>query len=163
MKKTSVFILLLLSLVNLFSFWYFKLLQYQIKTEVKQTIKEGVHVNALTAVDASNKDIKWIEANKEFYLNFHMYDIVYKEDKENKTIFYCIDDSKEKQLIESFTRTNKDHKNSLKIIVKLISMQYVPMSYTFYGKLTVNKVIFIIPCKFYSSVYDDLDTPPPQA
>ena len=163
MKKASVFILLLLSLVNLLSFWYFKLMQYQIKTEVKQTITKGVYKDALTAVDASNKNIKWIEANKEFYLNFHMYDIVYKEKKGDKTIFYCIDDSKEKQLIDNFTRTNKNHKNSLKIIVKLISMQYVPVSYTFDGNLTVNKVTFIIPGKFYSSVYDDLDTPPPQA
>ena len=163
MKKASVFILLLLTLVDLLSFWYFKLLQYRVKAEVKHSITKGIYKDALIAVDAINKAIKWVEPGKEFSLNFHMYDIVYTAKKGDKTIFYCIDDSKEKQLIDNFTRTNKDHKNSLKIIVKLISMQYMPESHAFYGNLTESKVIFIIPAKFYTSIYDDLDTPPPQA
>ena len=161
MKKTIAFILLILTFVNLLSFWYFKLLQHQIKSEIKQSIVEGTYKDALTVIDAGNKSINWIEKGKEFQLDYRMYDVVRVEKKGSKTFLYCIDDTKEKQLIDNYTKTSRNSK-SLRVIVKLISLQYIPVCYTLTADLISHKFKFAYTVSLYSSICNDLDTPPPQ-
>ena len=56
--------------------------------------------------------IEWEEANKEFSLNGVLYDVARIKKLEGKTFLYCINDKKEKQLLDNLVKTvNKNHDN----------------------------------------------------
>jgi len=56
--------------------------------------------------------IVWEEKHKEFSLDGILYDVARVEKKEGKTILYCINDKKEKQLLDNLVKAvNKNHNN----------------------------------------------------
>lgn len=61
--------------------------------------------------DFSDK-IEWEEKGKEFFLNGELYDVARIKKEEGKTLLYCINDKKEKKLLDKLVKAvNKNHDN----------------------------------------------------
>lgn len=109
--------------------------------------------------------IEWEEENKEFSLEGTMYDVARIEKKDGKTFLYCINDKKEKQLLDNIVKAvNKNHdnkqgRNNIKsILLDLVCMSEeeeitsfsVPLAYS---SLNVTLV----------SSFEEIHSPPPRA
>ena len=61
--------------------------------------------------DLGNK-IEWEENEKEFFLDGELYDVARIKKENGKTFLYCINDKKEKNLLDNLTKAvNKNHDN----------------------------------------------------
>ena len=110
-------------------FIYFRTLQAGIREGIEResgTIDEKDLVRVEIALkDASG--IAWVKKDKEFICKGELYDVVKVERSDNSNIYYCIRDSKEKQLIADFDRSSgKDM--GLDQIAKIIQKLTTPLS-----------------------------------
>jgi hypothetical protein len=109
--------------------------------------------------------IRWIRENKEFIYNQEMYDVV-KTKTENGTVYYyCINDSKEKQLISDFDKLSKKKTDASKS--KSLIKSYNPQFYFFQTPdiqhfVITSEIHFQVPVHFYKSATRDILTPPPE-
>jgi len=109
--------------------------------------------------------IEWEEKNKEFSLNGILYDVARIEKKEGKTFLYCINDKKEKQLLDDLAKAvNKDHDNKQgtnnikSLLLDLVCMSNeeeirsfsVPSGYSSFNVTLV-------------SSFEEINSPPPKA
>ncbi|MCB0445850.1 MAG: hypothetical protein KDC68_09415 [Gelidibacter sp.] len=143
--------------------------KYEVKRELISFLKTGVADAQLTLIKITSKnkkDLYWKEAH-EFKYKGEMYDVVKTEKKDaNTTIYYCITDSKERQLLtdlENQTDKNKTSKNS-KINTSKVVIKIIPKE-EFDPNLPVlplkNKTITSQYLSFYHSVKIDIESPPP--
>lgn len=77
----------------------------------------------------ANNPIHWEEDGEEFYLNGHMYDVVRTGVLHGQKVYYCINDIKEKRLVErlvSLVKANDDSQRSRsgKVTVKFQLTDY---------------------------------------
>ena len=109
--------------------------------------------------------IEWEENNKEFSLEGVLYDVARIEKKEGKTFLYCINDKKEKQLLDNLVKAvNKNHGNKQgRNNIKSLLLDQVCMS--------VEEEIrsFSAPSAYSSfnvslvSSFEEIHSPPPKA
>ncbi len=115
-KKTFCVILLLIFLFNLVGYYvFFEVRRAQIKEEITTSIKKITPESKLHRITLSNTElsaINWKEKNKEFYFKGELYDIVKKEITGNNTVFYCINDKKEKTLYAQLEKIINETGNS---------------------------------------------------
>jgi len=109
--------------------------------------------------------IVWEEKNKEFSLDGVLYDVARIEKKEGKTFLYCINDKKEKQLLDNLVKAvNKNHgnkqgRNNIKsLLLDLICMNVEEEIISFpvpsaYSSFNVSLV----------SSFEEIHSPPPKA
>lgn len=101
---------------NLF---YFYSLKNKIKQEVKSQIRQNKFQEDFTTFELYKiaSKIKWLEKGKEFQFDGQLYDVI-KFEKVGKTLLIkCINDKKEKSLIDNFiAKTGLD-----KILFKLLN------------------------------------------
>jgi len=109
--------------------------------------------------------IEWEEKNKEFSLDGILYDVARIEKKEGKTFLYCINDKKEKQLLDDLAKAvNKDHDNkqgtnnikSLLLDLVCMSDEEDPKFFSVpsaYSRFNVTLV----------SSFEEINSPPPKA
>ena len=100
--------------------------QHLIKEEAEEQILSTINKNQLEQInETENRNaIVWEEEGKEFSLNNQMYDVAKKESSNGNIILYCLNDKKEKQLIDEMIKkvrsgtdnssSNKDGKQSIK-------------------------------------------------
>ena len=116
--------------------------------------------------EESGDRIVWEENNKEFSIDGVLYDVARIKKIHGKTFLYCINDKKEKQLLDSLSKAvnanhgNKQEKNRIKsllvdIVVCLNDQEEpgsfsVPSAYSFFN---VNLV----------SSFEEINIPPPKA
>ena len=61
-------------------------------------------------VENFGDEIRWKEKNKEFSLDGVLYDVVRIQKREGNSYLYCINDKKEKQLLDNLVKAvNKNH------------------------------------------------------
>ena len=109
--------------------------------------------------------IVWEEKNKEFSLDGVLYDVARIEKKEGKTFLYCINDKKEKQLLDDLVKAvNKDHdnkqgRNNIKsLLLDLVCMSdeeemrsfSIPSAYSSFNVTLI-------------SSFEEMNSPPPKA
>ncbi len=130
MKKFISIVLIFIYLPTIGEFYlWFIVKQYGIHQEVRQTIKKGLNDEDLVIiVDSSgnNQGIFWIEKGKEFLYKWEMYDVVKTKVIGEKTYYYCLNDTREKQLISTYSKTHNTKSNQDKRIKKIISNEYFP-------------------------------------
>lgn len=70
-------------------------------------IRSGLPDAALTVIVQNNR-MQWVKTNREFHFDGEMYDVVKTIKKDGKTVYYCINDKKEKELVKNFARAARD-------------------------------------------------------
>jgi hypothetical protein len=78
--------------------------QYQIKEAVKHELLAKLPESSLEIIDANahKNDIEWEEEDREFYLHGQMYDVAFIKISNGKKLIYCLNDSKEEDLMKRF-------------------------------------------------------------
>lgn len=109
--------------------------------------------------------IEWEEKGKEFYLDGEMYDVAKIKIKNGKTYLYCLNDKKEKQILNELSKAvngnhnSKQQKNNLKSPLpdlvcmsseEKLSIFSVPSTYSLF-KITL------------TSSFEEISMPPPKA
>lgn len=109
--------------------------------------------------------IVWEEKNKEFSIEGILYDVARIEKKEGKTFLYCINDKKEKQLLDNLVKAvNKNHdnkqgRNNIKsLLIDLVCMNDEEEP----GSLSVPSAYSCFNVTLVSS-FEEINSPPPKA
>jgi hypothetical protein len=124
--------------------FYFYLRQWQIKTAVKKSLRQGMSrentEEFVFALNEKNKDTapEW-EGDDEFRLNGEMYDVLEKRVKNGKIFVRCINDEKETSLVKKYEDISRNDfdgtsKTGTILLLKLIHTFYV----TGYGSVYEN-------------------------
>lgn len=95
------------------------------RREIVHSIKIGVPDSELTTITVSSQnrhELAW-KNDEEFHYNQMMYDVVHFEKTgENTTVYYCLSDAQESQLIADYTKDQQKknkHKNRRSSTVKV--------------------------------------------
>ena len=111
MKKTLPYILLFLFLFNILGYYFiFEVQKYHVKKEMQARIHKGSTVLTILQVmdPENNPDFQRIEKMEIRYKGF-LYDVIKEVQKGRTTIFYCIHDKKEENLLAAMKTVNKDN------------------------------------------------------
>ena len=96
--------------------------QYQARKEIKRAMLANIPESQLEII-AAQDELEWEEQGKEFHYRGHMYDVVSTSVVNGKTFYHCINDSKEKKLLDHLVNVVKSSRgngkrNSGKSIIK---------------------------------------------
>lgn len=86
-------------------FIVFKAMQYEVKSEIKAQIIEGIDPLKLVSITinkAEQRNIEWFDEGNEMLYNNKLYDIVRSTENKSSTTYYCISDTEETELIANF-------------------------------------------------------------
>jgi hypothetical protein len=118
-KYLSVF-LLLFFLFNIGGHYlWFSILKSNIQKEIRREIRQGLSEKDLTLIAVPFNDesgICWIKPGKEFTYRGKMYDVVKTRISDSRKFYYCIDDIKEKKLIDDFSKKNEPSQKARKLL-----------------------------------------------
>ena len=168
MKKALASSLLTILFTSQVGYYFiYTIHQHIIKEEIERELLAHIPEPSLEVIIAEQvaDKIVWEEKNKEFSLDGILYDVARIEKKEGKTFFYCINDKKEKQLLDSLVKAvNKNHdnkqgRNNIKsLIIDLLCMNIEEEPATFscpsaYSSFSVTLV----------SSFEEINSPPPKA
>lgn len=124
MKKLISIILISCFLFNLCGYQVlFRALQDHIQREIRQKIRKGLSDDDLTLITVPlnmESGIVWLKQEKEFKFKGEMYDVVKTRISDQKKYYYCICDTKEKQLIAKYNKSNNNRRNRNNIVKKKI-------------------------------------------
>ena len=176
MKKLSSILLLIIVVFNSLGFIVcFSIQQKQIKKEMKSIAKRSIDPAKLILIKSGPANIsdagfglKFIDKD-EFVYRGKMYDVVRKIKRGDTTLYYCLNDVKEDQLIAEFTGKLKENLDPNVIALKLkLSQSHF---FAFAGLLLNSDK----PSQQYSPItyfdiksepimrYCDVDVPPPRS
>jgi hypothetical protein len=150
----------------------FKILQYQVKTEIKYSIKQSLCKKDLTVISVkkNNSAIAWIEYNKEFRYNNCMYDVVKIKTQGDYIYYYCIDDNKENELFNNLDKHINDYiannspenKNKTKSVLKKLTDSYFFKRISFELLTTIVRTLdYSVFSPSHKNFISDVLTPPP--
>jgi hypothetical protein len=94
-----------------------------------------------------------------------MYDVVKTETENGTVYYYCINDSKEKQLISDYDKLSKKKTDSSKSksLINSYNPQFYFLQATNIQLFTIsNEIHFLNPVHFYKSAIREILTPPPE-
>ena len=176
MKKLTSILVVFVIVFHLFGYFaVFKVMQRNIKKEIKTAIKQGVPDSELAyfrfPVNKKIQEkmgIRWLESN-EFTYKGNMYDVVHKQYDGEFIIFKCVNDTQEKIL---FTGLNKQVKNTMNNdpaksktlnLLQKFSFVYITQSKDNNGiiRKEVLRSYYYKPKYFYNLPIEVI-TPPPQ-
>jgi len=103
LKKTiTIFFLLLLFFSQIGYYFFYMFQQHEIKEAVKHELLAKLPESSLEIIDANThkNDIEWEEEDREFYLHGQMYDVAFIKVINGKKLIYCLNDSKEEDLLK---------------------------------------------------------------
>ena len=111
--------------------------------------------------------IKWEKEEKEFVLDGELYDVAKIKKERGRTLLYCINDKKEKQLLQDYSKALKSTTHPGKSGKNNINFQMPDFLYAAIEKngafsLVSNKKIFDFNTALSSSD-KEINTPPPKA
>jgi hypothetical protein len=144
--------------------WYL-LVQNKVRNEVSKEIKSGLKDKDLFLVVVSEKDkhaIHWIHHGKEFLYKWSMYDVVKITNKNQKTFIYCINDVKEKQLLDNYKVKEKLKKELDKKIKRFFQSNYFSTISVLRNTLNVCDCNFRLIIQHCESNYKTIPSPPPK-
>lgn len=115
LKKLSLIVIIFILAYSQVGY-YFVLRHSQ--SAQKEVIKENIlsqlkdeELKIISLSDDQQK-IYWEEDGKEFYLNGELYDVLKRKIVNGKVILYCINDKKEKALIDNYNLITKHNSSS---------------------------------------------------
>ncbi len=174
MRKVTIVLLLSVFLFNTAGYIVtFKILQYQVKKEIKTKIKQHLNASQLTTITIGKKQLKsiiWAEKDREFYYCDELYDIIRVIEDSSTVTYYCINDKKEEALFENldahidrYVRTSDSFKNRTE---KKLSNQIVKLYFTdsvfFVPDFNYSSVIFYYIHLVYTPAFIKINSPPPE-
>ncbi len=173
---TAILALFLLQIVGYLP--VFKLKQWDIRRKMELMIKENVlneTVHRITISDDNKTQVHWERADKEFWFEGNLYDIIRSEIKEGATIYYYLSDVKETNLTLKYAETLKKQVNvpntegspSTNEWQKILKI-YVPITPNYwnnYVEISVSKRLKLPTTyrHFYTSSPVNLIDPPPKS
>jgi hypothetical protein len=124
----TLLVFLFISQVGCYFFYTFQ--QYRVKEDMERQLLSKIPESLLVSFDAGQQGekIKWIEKGREFSLNGVMYDVVRIKQNNGHNILYCLNDKKEKQLLDELAKSverNHDNSKEGKNIGKLIQAEVI--------------------------------------
>jgi len=152
-KKAVAALLLTTIFISQVGYYFIYIIhQHIIKEEIERELLTHIPDSSLELViveDHSN-NLEWEEEGKEFSLNGDMYDVVRIEVKNGKTYLYCINDKKEKEILNNLVKAvnhdSKKERNGVKpFMTDMIFITSVEPVKPFsdsspYGSLTVSSI-----------------------
>jgi hypothetical protein len=149
LKKTITISFLLLLFFSQAGYYFFYMFQqYQIKESVKHELLAKLPESSLEIIDANahKNEIEWEEEDKEFYLYGQMYDVAFIKMISGKKLIYCLNDSKEEELLKRFANAvnsgneqNSTSKHGHHIIKFQLSDFIMLSEYT----ITINELVSV--------------------
>lgn len=173
MKKIAVIFFLTIIGLNIIGFFpLFKILQYQIRQEVKIKIKKRLAEKEMYKISFSERDkIDWIQAGVEFRYHNQMFDIVKQEKENGRMVYWCINDKEESQLFANLDTLVKQQMNNdestlgnvAKLLIEIFLLLYFAEKPCDLTLTTKEKEIYSYYYQFIlSSGYINIITPPPK-
>jgi hypothetical protein len=175
-KRILVILTILIFLFNSIGYFVvFKCVQFNIKTDIKNTIKSRLDLKDLILIkipgksgNSDNKLIRWKEEN-EFWFEGSLYDVARQEIKGDTIYYYCINDSRETQLFTGLDKqvdeqlNNPARTNQYGKVFKF----FKDHTYLFFGSLfpvfyTDTNPLNNLTNIHYLSYLPDTDSPPPE-
>jgi hypothetical protein len=168
LKKALASSLLLILFTSQVGYYFiYTIHQHIIKEEVEKELLAHIPESSLQVIIAEQvvDKIVWEEKNKEFSLDGILYDVSRIEKKEGKTFLYCINDKKEKQLLDDLAKAvNKDHgnkqgTNNIKsLLLDLVCMndEEEPKTFSVPSAYSCFNVTLV-------SSFEEINSPPPKA
>ncbi|MCX6226116.1 MAG: hypothetical protein NTV01_15420 [Bacteroidia bacterium] len=167
MRKYIAVIILLIFIFDIggYYLWY-SLLQKNIQRDVNREIEMGINDEdlSLIIVPVNNESgICWIKQDKEFRYQGDMYDVVKIKTIDKKKYYYCINDTREKQLVDNFNKNNNSKKSAEKKIRQSFNYQYLPQPFgrKIYFKCT--DCLYPAPVFLFKSNKAEIHSPPPRS
>ena len=90
----------------------FKAMQFQIKSNIINEIKQGLNPELITIITVSKKDayqIEFKDDGKEIEYNGQLYDIINTKENNTSVTYYCFNDKKEKNLFSGMAQHISSH------------------------------------------------------
>jgi len=161
LKKVFAVSVLVLFLFNTLGYYFiFQIFKYKVRKEIEHVSYSGsASFTVLQILNPSlDPDFKRIE-RKEFRYRGSLYDIIKEERSGDMTIFYCIHDKKEENLLAAMNAVNKN-KFLLSLWQHLIKIAIPPVEV-----LCANPIVFLvifpeITVKLPSVIVSKLNPPP---
>ena len=105
-KVTAIFFICFLSLSQVGHVLIYYVQLYQVKKLVKEQIVTGVPQSFCEVVEDTDL-LRWEEEGEEFTMNGNMYDVVAVSKINGKKVYYCLNDTKEEDLVRNFSQIIK--------------------------------------------------------
>jgi hypothetical protein len=167
MRKYISIIVLFIFLFNIGGYYlWFSVIQNGLQKEIEKEIGEGGNDGDFSLIIVPEKGetgIVWIKPDKEFSYKGEMYDVVKIQMHDQKKYYYCLNDSKEKELIANFNKTANHKKETEKKLKRNFNYNFdfqgsciAKNLYPVY--LTINSTHFL-----YKSTTVDILSPPPKS
>lgn len=112
MKKIVAILFLAIIFINQVGYYFLhNVQQYQLKQDIKRAMLSAIPESDLELITETDQ-VVWEEKGKEFHLNGEMYDVVKTKTLNGKTVYYCINDKKEKRLLDRLVKLVKANDDS---------------------------------------------------
>jgi hypothetical protein len=167
-KAAAIIVLSIFVLSQIGHQLVFELAKWEAKNIIKKNIKTNKFQGVIESI-AENASMSWEEKDQEFVLNGQMYDVVKKEVQGQKVIYYCINDSKESNLLAIYNqwihsdKSSTNHHQHSKLALKYSTLECTLTNY-----IEEQISAMILASKFndqaiaFQNVHLSLDAPPPK-
>jgi len=109
-KIVAILLLMIFWFSTIGYFHLYRLIQVEVRHTMKVKLEEQLPDDELSIISfAASEKIHWVRKGKEFLHQGKMYDVVRKIDDGSQTVYYCIDDRKETQLVSMMEDMLKDN------------------------------------------------------
>ena len=167
-RVVSILFCLLLCLSQVGFYIGFLLEQHKTKDLIHKQVIARAPLHLLERI-VQQDAIQWEDDNKEFYLHGSLYDVVKIQVENGKTVFYCINDENEEQLLKNLSvvagsdYNHSSNKNNHYQYKKLVFDEF----YSFNNAIEFNSIIKVINSLsvirlYFPSSYLTVDLPPPR-
>jgi hypothetical protein len=167
-KLITILFLTILFFSQVGYYFIYRFQQHLLKEEMEAQLFANIPENDLEVfdLDENKSSINWEEEGKEFSLNGELYDVAKIKKVNGKILLYCLNDKKEKQLLQHFTKAVKNDSNNSKSGKHSIKFQFSDFTVTSIEKannlsiLLVKKTI-VFNAPLLTSVRE-IKAPPPK-
>ena len=160
-KKALTFLVLLLFLFNILGYYFiFEIYKLKVKQEMRRSTHHGsTSLAVLKIIDpSSDPDFKRVE-RKEFRYKGSLYDVIREVKSGPVTIFYCIPDKKEEDLLAAMNRVNKS-KFLLSLWQHLITVAWSSPGLAFTDTHPVDIIFPAMSVPLHSALMQNWSPPP---
>jgi hypothetical protein len=146
---------------------YYLLFSYvknSLQKQIRREIRQGLSEKDLTLISVPINDesgICWIKAGKEFTYKGEMYDVVKIRIRDNQKFFYCINDTKEKKLIDGFSKMNESSQKARRLLNNFHYI-FVIQPISFFYIIETSKHDYCIKSFDTASAIKEVSIPPPK-
>jgi hypothetical protein len=159
-KLSAIVVLFIFILSQIGHHLVFELAKWDAKTIIAQNIKTNKYQGVVEKISETSL-MSWEEKDHEFELNGQMYDVVKKEVRGQRVVYYAINDSKESNLLEVYNQAQ--HHNNSKLALKYSSIECVLTNQS-----DKQFIPFVVSRKFnilnnsFQNIHLNMEVPPPQ-